>query len=47
MKTRAIKVNEDTYEMLKSMGTMGDTFNSVISKLLEIHRNQRLLDESL
>ena len=39
---KTITISEDTYNALRSVGTMGDTFDLVISRLIAEHRD---LDE--
>lgn len=34
-KLKTIAITEQNYQKLKSLGSMGDSFDSVISKLLE------------
>jgi predicted CopG family antitoxin len=44
-----VPVSEETYETLKRMGTVGDTFDSVIKNLLQANEKpvlrQTILDE--
>ena len=35
-----VPVSEETYESLKQLGTLGDTFDSVIRKLMEVAKSK-------
>lgn len=37
---KSIKISEETYRKLARLGTLEDSFDSVISKLLESHQGR-------
>lgn len=36
-KRRTIKIKESTYHAIKKQGVMGETFDSVMQRILELH----------
>jgi predicted CopG family antitoxin len=36
-----ISVTKDTYEKLRALGQMGNSFNDVIERLIEEHKEQK------
>ena len=41
MNTHKIALSTSTYERLKPLGNLGDTFDSVISRLLDFYETQK------
>lgn len=37
-KRRSIKIKESTYQAIKKQGIMGETFDNVLQRILEMHK---------
>ena len=47
MKTRVIRVNEETYDSLLNQGTMRDTFDTVVQRLIQDSQKWYTIKEKL
>jgi len=39
VKTKTVKLREETYKRLDSIGEKGDTYNDLVKKLLDYYQN--------
>lgn len=44
MKTTTIQITKSTQERLKNVGTMADTYDTLIRRLIEEHERMRRID---